>query len=145
MRGLREFCDKLFSENPVFVLLLGMCATLGVSTSVENGLGMGVATTIVLIFSNMFISILRNFIPPKIRIAAFVVIISGFVTGVDMALRAFLPAISSSLGVFIPLIAVNCIVFARAESFASKNPPIKSALDGLNMGLGFTQIGRAHV
>jgi len=135
---MKAFLDKLFSENPVFVLLLGMCATLGVSTTVINGIGMGISTTVVLIFSNMFISLLRNFIAPKIRIAAYVVLIAGFVTAVDMSLKAFLPEISKSLGVFIPLITVNCIVFARAESFASKNPPLKSALDGLNMGIGFT-------
>ena len=135
---MKAFINKLFSENPVFVLLLGMCATLGVSTTVKNGLGMGLSTTAVLIFSNMFISILRNFIPPKVRIAAYVVLIAGFVTAVDMLLTAFLPEISKSLGVFIPLITVNCIVLARAESFASKNSPLKSAIDGLNMGLGFT-------
>ena len=135
---MKAFVNKLFSENPVFVLLLGMCATLGVSTTVINGIGMGLSTTVVLIFSNMFISMLRNFIPPKVRIAAYVVLIAGFVTAVDMLLEAFLPEISRSLGVFIPLITVNCIVLARAEAFASKNSPIKSAIDGLNMGLGFT-------
>ena len=135
---MKDFFKKLFAENPVFVLLLGMCPTMGVSTSVMNGIGMGLSATAVLICSNFVISLLRNFIPPKIRIAAFVVVIAGFVTAVDMSLKAFFPDLSKSLGVFIPLIVVNCIIFARAEAFASKNPPLKSALDGLNMGIGFT-------
>lgn len=135
---MKEFLKKLFAENPVLVLLLGMCPTMGVSTSVVNGIGMGLSATGVLICSNIVISVFRNFIPPKIRIAAYVVIIAGFVTAVDMSLKAFLPEISKSLGVFIPLIVVNCIILARAESFASKNNPWLSAIDGLNMGLGFT-------
>lgn len=135
---MKEFFKKLFEENPVLVLLLGMCPTMGVSTSVVNGIGMGLSATFVLICSNFVISIFRNFIPPKIRIAAYVVIIAGFVTAVDMSLKAFLPEISKSLGVFIPLIVVNCIILARAESFASKNNPWLSAIDGLNMGIGFT-------
>ncbi len=135
---MKAFFKKMFAENPVFVLLLGMCPTLGTSTSVINGLGMGLSATAVLICSNFFISILRKFIPAKIRIASYIVIIAGFVTAVDMALKAYLPDISASLGVFIPLIVVNCIILARAESFASKNNPGKSAIDGLCMGLGFT-------
>lgn len=135
---MKAFWHKMLAENPVFVLLLGMCPTLGTSTSVQNGLGMGLSATAVLICSNFFISVLRKFIPAKIRIASYIVIIAGFVTAVDMALKAYLPEISSSLGVFIPLIVVNCIILARAESFASKNTPGKSALDGLCMGLGFT-------
>lgn len=135
---MKAFLKKMFAENPVFVLLLGMCPTLGTSTSVINGLGMGLSATAVLICSNFFISVLRKFIPAKIRIASYIVIIAGFVTAVDMALKAYLPSISASLGVFIPLIVVNCIILARAESFASKNTPGKSAIDGLCMGLGFT-------
>lgn len=135
---MKAFFKKMFAENPVFVLLLGMCPTLGTSTSVINGLGMGLSATAVLICSNFFISVLRKFIPAKIRIASYIVIIAGFVTAVDMALKAYLPDISASLGVFIPLIVVNCIILARAESFASKNTPGKSAIDGLCMGLGFT-------
>ncbi len=135
---MKAFFKKMFAENPVFVLLLGMCPTLGTSTSIINGLGMGLSATAVLICSNFFISILRKFIPAKIRIASYIVIIAGFVTAVDMALKAYLPDISASLGVFIPLIVVNCIILARAESFASKNTPGKSAVDGLCMGLGFT-------
>lgn len=135
---MKEFFKKMFAQNPVFVLLLGMCPTLGTSTSVINGLGMGLSATAVLICSNFFISVLRKFIPQKIRIASYIVIIAGFVTAVDMALKAYLPEISASLGVFIPLIVVNCIILARAESFASKNTPGKSAIDGLCMGLGFT-------
>jgi electron transport complex protein RnfE len=135
---MKSFLKKLIDENPVFVLVLGTCPTLGTSTSVINAIGMGVSATAVLICSNFFISLLRNFIPPKIRIAAYVVLIAGFVTAVDMSLKAFLPDISRSLGVFIPLIVVNCIILARAEAFASKNKPLASAIDGLNMGLGFT-------
>lgn len=135
---MKNFLKKMFAENPVFVLLLGMCPTLGTSTSVINGLGMGLSATAVLMCSNFFISVLRKFIPAKIRIASYIVIIAGFVTAVDMALKAYLPEISASLGVFIPLIVVNCIILARAESFASKNTPGKSLMDGLCMGLGFT-------
>ena len=135
---MKAFFKKMFQENPVFVLLLGMCPTLGTSTSIINGLGMGLSATLVLICSNFFISVLRKFIPDKIRIASYIVIIAGFVTAVEMALKAYLPDISASLGVFIPLIVVNCIILARAESFASKNTPGKSAVDGLCMGLGFT-------
>ncbi len=137
--GLKKiFFDGLIFKNPIFVQLLGMCSTLAVSTSVLNGLGMGVSVTAVLVFSNVIISLLRNFIPNQIRIASYIVIIAGLVTVVDMVMKAYIPALSESLGLFIPLIVVNCIILARAESFASKNPVPESALDGLSMGLGYT-------
>lgn len=135
---IKQFKDGLFNQNPVLVLLLGMCPTLATSTSVENAFGMGIAATVVLVCSNTVISILRKVIPAKIRIAAFIVIIAGFVTAVDLVLQAFIPALSQSLGLFIPLIVVNCIILARAEAYASKNGVGRSALDGLTMGLGFT-------
>ncbi len=142
MDNKKSFFKPLFNgiltENPTFIQVLGMCPTLAVTTSVENGIGMGLATTAVLIFSNLFISILRNIIPGKVRIAAYVVIIAGFVSLVDMILAAFVPSLSNSLGLYIPLIVVNCIILARAESFASKNGPVTSMLDGLGAGLGFT-------
>ncbi len=137
-KTLTQLKNGLLNENPTLVQLLGMCPTMAVSTSLENGLGMGLCATLVLIFSNAFVSLLRKFIPDKVRIAAYVIIISGFVSIVDMALKAYLPALSVSLGVFIPLIVVNCIILARAEAFASKNGVARSALDGLFMGLGFT-------
>lgn len=130
--------NGLLFENPVLVLLLGMCSTLAITTSMENAIGMGVATTAVLIMSNFFISLLRNVIPQKVRIASYVVIIAGFVTIIDLLMQAYFPALSTSLGIFVPLIVVNCIILARAEAFASKNTPIYSILDGLFMGLGFT-------
>ena len=130
--------EGLLSNNPTFVQLLGMCPTLAVTTSVANALGMGLSATAVLIFSNLFISLLRKFIPSQVRIAAYLVIISGFVTAVELLLHAFLPDLYASLGLFIPLIVVNCIILARAEAFASKNPPLRSLWDGLCMGLGFT-------
>lgn len=130
--------NGLFNENPTFVQLLGMCPTLAVTTSLKNGLGMGLSATAVLIASNLLISLLRKIIPDKVRIAAYIVIIAAFVTIIDMCLNAYLPDLADSLGIFIPLIVVNCIILARAESFASKNPPLKSAADGLGMGLGFT-------
>lgn len=130
--------NGIVTENPTFRLVLGMCPTLAITTTVSNGLGMGLAATFVLICSNLVISLLRNFIPDKIRIPAFIVVIATFVTIVQLLLQAFIPALYDSLGVFIPLIVVNCIIFARAESFASKNPPLESACDGLGMGLGFT-------
>ncbi|MDL2288407.1 electron transport complex subunit E [Oscillospiraceae bacterium OttesenSCG-928-F05] len=130
--------NGVWYENPTLVLLLGMCPTLAVSTSVINALGMGASATLVLICSNTVISLLRKVIPQKVRIAAYIVIIAGFVTMVDLLLQAFLPSISESLGIFIPLIVVNCIILARAEAFASKNGPLRSAVDGLSMGLGFT-------
>ena len=130
--------NGIVTENPTFRLVLGMCPTLAITTTVLNGLGMGLSATFVLICSNLVISLLRNFIPDKIRIPAFIVVIATFVTIVQLLLQAFIPALYESLGVFIPLIVVNCIIFARAESFASKNPPLESACDGLGMGLGFT-------
>ncbi len=130
--------NGIVTENPTFRLVLGMCPTLAITTTVSNGLGMGLAATFVLICSNLVISLLRNFIPDKIRIPAFIVVIATFVTIVQLLLQAFIPVLYESLGVFIPLIVVNCIIFARAESFASKNPPLESACDGLGMGLGFT-------
>lgn len=130
--------NGLIDNNPVLVQLLGMCPTLAVTTSLKNALGMGLAATAVLIFSNLFISILRKIIPNQIRIAAYIVIISGFVTAVEMLMHAYLPSLYSSLGIFIPLIVVNCIILARAEAYASKNPPLASLWDGFCMGLGFT-------
>ncbi len=135
---LSTFLNGLITENPTLVLFLGMCPTLAVTTGVVNGIGMGLSTTAVLVCSNIVISLLRKFIPDKIRIASFVVIIAGFVTVVQMLLNAYVPALSSSLGIYIPLIVVNCIILGRAEAFASKNTVGKSALDGLGMGLGFT-------
>lgn len=130
--------NGLFAENPTFVQLIGMCPTLATTTSVKNALGMGIASTFVLIGSNMAISLLRKFIPSKVRIASYIVVIAAFVTVIEMLLKAFLPSISNSLGMFIPLIVVNCIILARAESFASKNGVLESMADGLFMGLGFT-------
>lgn len=128
----------LIKENPIFVQLLGMCPTLAVTTSAENGVGMGLATTAVLISSNVAISLLRKVIPSQVRIPAFVVVISTFVTIVGLLMEAFVPALFASLGLFIPLIVVNCIILARAEAFASKNSIVDSAFDGIGMGLGFT-------
>lgn len=130
--------NGLIDENPTFVQALGMCSTLAVTTSLKNGIGMGLSTTAVLILSNILISLLRRVIPKKIRIAAYVVIIAAFVSIVDMLLKAYFPSLSNALGIFIPLIVVNCIILARAEAFASKNGVLKSAADGLGMGLGFT-------
>lgn len=130
--------NGILTENPTFVQLLGMCPTLAVTTSLQNGLGMGLSATLVLMASNLLISLLRKIIPDKVRIAAYIVIIAAFVTIIDMCLNAYLPDLATSLGIFIPLIVVNCIILARAEAFASKNPPLKSLADGLGMGLGFT-------
>ena len=130
--------NGLIKENPTFVLVLGMCPTLGVTTSAINGMGMGLATTFVLIMSNIVISCLKSVIPDKVRIPAFIVIIATFVTMLAMVMEAYVPALFEALGLFIPLIVVNCIVLARAESFASKNNPLLSMFDGLFMGLGFT-------
>ncbi len=138
MTNLKELTKGLVKENPIFVQFLGMCATLAVSTSVVNSIGMGLSTMVVLVASNIIISLLRNFIPNKVRIAAYIIVIAGCVTAVEMALKAFVPEISKSLGIFIPLIVVNCIILGRAEAFASKNGVVKSALDGIGMGLGFT-------
>ena len=128
----------LLDENPTFIQLLGMCPTLAVTTSLINAIGMGLSATFVLICSNFVISLVRKIIPSKIRIASYIVIIAAFVSVIEMLLKAYIPSLSKSLGLFIPLIVVNCIILARAESFASKNKPIPSALDGLGMGLGFT-------
>ncbi len=125
-------------QNPTFVLVLGMCPTLAVTTTVANGIGMGLSATVVLMLSNLFISLLRNFIPNKVRIAAYIVLVASFVTIVQMLLQGYFPDLYKSLGIFIPLIVVNCIILARAEAFASKNGPLASLLDGLGMGLGFT-------
>ena len=134
----KQLKEGLLSKNPVLVQMLGMCSTLAISTSLFNGLGMGVAVTIITICSNMLISALRKIIPPQVRIAAYITIIAGFVTIVDLLLKAFIPALSENLGVFIPLIVVNCIVLGRAEGFASKNGVLTSAVDGLCQGIGYT-------
>lgn len=136
--NLKIMTNGIVTENPTFIQLLGMCPTLAVTTSLVNAIGMGLSATFVLIFSNLVISLLRKFIPNKIRIASYIVVIATFVSVIEMLLKAYLPAISDALGLFIPLITVNCIILARAESFASKNSPIPSAFDGLGMGLGFT-------
>jgi Na+-translocating ferredoxin:NAD+ oxidoreductase subunit E len=136
--NLKTILNGIIKENPVFVLLLGMCPTLGTTSSAINGLGMGLATTFVLISSNVVISLLKNIIPDKVRIPAFIVVIATFVTLVEMVMQAYVPALYESLGLFIPLIVVNCIVLGRAEAFAAKNTVFKSLLDGLGMGLGFT-------
>ncbi|MBQ9943339.1 MAG: electron transport complex subunit E [Clostridia bacterium] len=130
--------NGIITENPTFRLVLGTCPTLAVTTSAINGLGMGAAATFVLICSNFVISLLRNFIPDKVRIPAFIVVICTFVTMVQLLMQAFIPSLYDALGIFIPLIVVNCIILARAEAFASKNTPVASAADGLGMGLGFT-------
>lgn len=135
---LNQLKGGVIDNNPTLVQLLGMCPTLAVTTSVKNAIGMGLAATAVLIFSNIFISLLRKFIPKQVRIAAFIVIISGFVTAVELLMKAYFYELYGSLGLFIPLIVVNCIILARAEAFASKNPVIPSAIDGFAMGLGFT-------
>lgn len=132
------FLNGLITENPTFRLVLGTCPTMAVTTSAINGIGMGAAATFVLIGSNAVISLLRKFIPDEVRIPAFIVVICTFVTMVQMFMQAFLPSLYESLGIFIPLIVVNCIILARAEAFASKNPVLASAVDGLSMGLGFT-------
>lgn len=135
---MNNFTKGFIKENPVLVLLLGMCPSLATSTSVINAVGMGLSATVVLICSNAAISALRKLIPQKVRIAAYIAIIAAFVTIVEMLLKAYLPALSEALGVFIPLIVVNCIILARAEAFASKNGVVASIVDGLSMGLGFT-------
>ena len=134
----KQFEEGLLSKNPVLVQLLGMCSVLAITTSLFNGIGMGLSVTLILICSNVLISALRKVIPSQIRIAAYIVIIAGFVTIVDLLLQAFLPALSESLGMFIPLIVVNCIILGRAEAFASKNTVLASALDGLFQGIGYT-------
>jgi electron transport complex protein RnfE len=136
--AIKRFKAGILDENPVFIQVLGMCPTLAVTTSAENGIGMGLATTTVLIMANLVISLLRNIIPSKVRIPAFIVVIASFVTIVDFMLQGFVPALYASLGLFIPLIVVNCVILGRAEGFASKNKPFISVVDGLGMGLGFT-------
>ena len=138
MNYFKTITNGLIKENPTFVLMLGMCPTLGTTTSALNGMSMGLATTFVLICSNVVISLLKNLIPDKIRIPAFIVVIATFVTIIQMAMEAYLPALYDSLGLFIPLIVVNCIVLGRAEAFAAKNNPFASFCDGLGIGLGFT-------
>ena len=137
-KNLSIFTNGIIKENPVLRLVLGTCPTLAVTTAAVNGLGMGIAATIVLVCSNAVISLLRNFIPDKVRIPAYITIIAGFVSVVQMLVKAFAPAIDKSLGIFLPLIVVNCIILARAEMFASKNSVVPSILDGLGMGIGFT-------
>ena len=138
MNFKKQLREGLLTNNPVLSQLLGMCSTMAITTTLFNGIGMGLSVTIILICSNVVISLLRKVIPDKIRIAAYIVIIAGFVTMVDLLLKAFLPALSDSLGVFIPLIVVNCIILGRAESFASKNGVLASAVDGLTQGIGYT-------
>lgn len=139
MKELRKiFMNGIIDENPTFRMVLGMCPTLAITTAVSNGIGMGLATTFVLVFSNLVISLLRKAIPDQIRIPAFIVVIATFVTIVQLIIKAFIPALDAALGVFIPLIVVNCIIFGRAEAFAFKNKPLPSIVDGLGMGLGFT-------
>ena len=138
MNFKKQFKEGLLSKNPVFAQLLGMCSVLAITTSLFNGIGMGLSVTIILICSNILISALRKVIPSQIRIAAYIVIIATFVTMVDLLLQAFIPDLSESLGVFIPLIVVNCIILGRAEAFASKNGVLASAVDGLCQGIGYT-------
>ena len=138
MNFKKQFMEGLLTKNPVTVQLLGMCSTLAITTSLFNGIGMGLAVTIITICSNVLISALRKVIPNQIRIAAYITIIAGFVTIVDLLLKAYIPALSASLGVFIPLIVVNCMVLGRAEAFASKNGVLASAVDGLCQGIGYT-------
>jgi electron transport complex protein RnfE len=138
MSNLKYFTNGFLKENPTFVIVLGTCPTLAVTTAAINGIGMGLATTFVLVFSNLFIALLKDLIPDKVRIAAFIVVIATFVTVVDLTMKAYVPDVYASLGIFIPLIVVNCIILGRAEAFAQKNKVWPSVLDGLGMGLGFT-------
>jgi electron transport complex protein RnfE len=138
MSQLKYFTNGLFKENPSLVLVLGTCPTLAVTTAAINGIGMGAATTFVLVFSNLLIAALKNLIPNKVRIAAFIVIIATFVTIVDLVMKAFTPDLYATLGIFIPLIVVNCIILGRAEAFAQKSNVMPAILDGLGMGIGFT-------
>jgi len=137
MGQLQNFSKGFIKDNPVFVLLLGLCPALGVTTSAFNGLGMGLATTFVLLSSNLVVSLIKHLIPAKVRIPSFIVVIASFVTITELVMEAFLPALYDSLGLFIPLIVVNCLVMGRAEAFASKNNTLSSIIDGLGMGLGF--------
>ena len=134
----QQLKEGILTNNPIFVQLIGMCSTLAVSTTLANGIGMGIAVTLVLMCSNLVISLLRKIIPDQIRIAVFIVVIAGFVTIVDLAMQAWLPELSEALGIFIPLIVVNCLILARAEAFASKNGPVASLIDGLTQGIGCT-------
>jgi Na+-translocating ferredoxin:NAD+ oxidoreductase subunit E len=138
MSNIKYFTKGLLKENPTFVLVLGTCPTLAVTTAAMNGIGMGMATTFVLVFSNLFVALLKNVIPDKVRIAAFIVLIATFVTIVDLVMKAYTPDLYKTLGIFIPLIVVNCIILGRAEAFAQKNSVYHAVLDGLGMGLGFT-------
>ncbi len=138
MNNWKNFTKGFIKENPTFVLVLGMCPTLGVTSTAINGLGMGLATTFVLAMSNIAVSMVKNVIPEKVRIPSFIVIIASFVTIVQLTMQAYVPSLYKSLGIFIPLIVVNCIVLGRAEAFASKNNVVSSAIDGLGIGLGFT-------
>ena len=138
MNKMHIILNGILKNNPTFVLVLGMCPTLGTTTSAMNGLGMGAATMAVLIMSNLVISLIKNLIPDKVRIPAFIVVIASFVTIIQMLMQAYLPSLYASLGVFIPLIVVNCIILGRAEAFASKNGALDSILDGVGIGLGFT-------
>ncbi len=137
-KWLKQLFNGLITENPTFVLMLGMCPTLAVTTSVSNAIGMGLTTTAVLAMSNLFVSLIRKIIPDKVRIPAFIVVVATFVTIVEMLLKAFLPELNESLGLYIPLIVVNCIILGRAEAFAYVNGPVLSLFDGIGMGLGFT-------
>jgi len=138
MSFMKELTKGIIKENPIFVIVLGLCPTLATSTSVNNAIGMGLAATFVLICSNIFISLIKNITPDKIRIPVYVIVIAAFVSIVDMSMAAYLPALHKSLGLFIPLIVVNCIIMGRAEAYASKNNVINSIADGIGMGLGFT-------
>ena len=138
MSTSKEFLKGFWSENPIFRLVLGLCPTLAVTTTAENGIGMGLASTFVLVFSNLVIATIRNFIPKKVRIPAFIITIATFVTIVDLVMNGYFHALHKSLGLFIPLIVVNCIILGRAEAFASKKPVVNSIADGLGIGLGFT-------
>jgi electron transport complex protein RnfE len=138
MNNWQNFSKGFFKDNPIFIQLLGMCPTLGVTTTAINGLGMGLATTFVLVMSNTVVALVRDFIPNKVRIPAFIVVIATFVTIVDLVMAGYLPALHEQLGLFIPLIVVNCLVLGRAEAYASKNSLFSSIIDGLGMGLGFS-------
>ncbi|NDW12788.1 electron transport complex subunit E [Bacteroides sp. 214] len=138
MNNLKVLTNGIIKENPVFVLLLGMCPTLGTTSSAINGMGMGLATMFVLVCSNLVISLIKNLIPDMVRIPSYIVVIASFVTLLQMIMQAYVPGLYATLGLFIPLIVVNCIVLGRAEAFAAKNSPFSSMLDGLGMGLGFT-------
>lgn len=138
MNPLKIIKNGILDENPTFVQVIGMCPVLAVTTNASNGVGMGLSATAVLMCSNLVVSLIRKFVPDKVRIPAYVVVISSFVTIVEFLLKAYLPELNEALGIFIPLIVVNCIILARAEAYASKNPPLASLFDGLGMGLGFT-------